>query len=426
MARHSFEIGVLDGEEWTAIPALVPCLCVAEQPSGPVRQERTAEAEGQGYVGSCLPFVGREPALGLMTDFRSYPEYDYVVGAKTAVDLFSGAGGTTQGLRDAGFEVLAAVENDVAAAETYTANHADTELYDRAIRYVQAPSLAARLRKSGRSLSLLTACPPCQPFSTLGTGDVSDPRNALVSSISRFVKNLQPRVVMLENVPGLRREPRFRELLTELREDYAVREYIVQAEDFGVPQRRRRVIVLAVERSLEASLPTDLTSELPDDFDRSRRVAGDALALAKGLSHEDDPVHRARAAQPTTLKRIRAMPQGGGRLALPAELELACHSRLGKRSATSIYGRIDPKALAPTMTTRCTTPSCGRFVHPTEDRGLTLREAALLQTFPVDYVFNGNHGEVERQIGNAVPPKLAQGLGLILKGLLSAESDSTG
>ncbi|MGB7685543.1 MAG: DNA cytosine methyltransferase [Solirubrobacterales bacterium] len=336
----------------------------------------------------------------------------------TAVDLFSGAGGTTQGLRDAGYEVLAAVENDPAAATTYAANHPDTDLYDRAIRYVQAPRLARSLGAEGSRLSVLTACPPCQPFSTLGSGDAADPRNALVSCVRRFVEHLRPRAVMLENVPGLQDEPRFRALVDALEDDYTVGEYIVQAADFGVPQSRRRIIVIAVERGLGVSLPEDLASALPKDFDRTKRAAGEALALAEGLSRATDPVHRARTSQPKTLERIKAVPQGGGRLALPAELELACHVRLGGRNATSIYGRIDPARAAPTMTTRCTTPSCGRFVHPTEDRGLTLREAALLQTFPVDYIFKGNHGEIERQVGNAVPPKLAEALGLIVKSLI--------
>jgi DNA (cytosine-5)-methyltransferase 1 len=341
------------------------------------------------------------------------------VSAYTAVDLFSGAGGATQGLRDAGYEVLAAVENDRAAAETYSANHPDTKLYDRAIRYVHAPVLARSLNAEGRRLTLLTACPPCQPFSTLGSGDMADPRNALVSSVGRFVEQLRPWAVMLENVPGLKDEPRFRSLVEMLEEEYSVVEYIVQAADFGVPQSRRRIIVIAVDRVLGATLPVNLASGLPESFDTTDRVAGQALALAQGLKRAVDPVHRFRKSQPKTLERIKAMPQGGGRMALPTELELACHARLEKRNATSIYGRIDPTKAAPTMTTRCTTPSCGRFVHPTEDRGLTLREAALLQTFPIDYIFKGNYGEIERQVGNAVPPRLAEAAGLVVKKLIA-------
>jgi DNA (cytosine-5)-methyltransferase 1 len=340
------------------------------------------------------------------------------VPALTAVDLFSGAGGTTQGLRDAGYEVLVAVESDPAAAQTYRANHADTVLLDRKIQHVQAPALARRLAREDVRLDLLTACPPCQPFSTLGTGKVDDERNALVSSIARFVTHLRPRAVMLENVPGLRRERRFERLVDWLRAGYEVEEYVVQAADFGVPQSRRRVIVLAVEKDSGTTPPEDLLSVLPEDFDCRRRTAGEALAAARRLRPEDDAVHRARTPKPKTLERIRAVRQGGGRLQLPEHLQLKCHASLKRRDATSIYGRIDPSDIAPTMTTRCTTPSCGRFVHPDEDRGLTLREAALIQTFPLDYRFRGNYGEIEVQIGNAVPPRLAQALGLVVAGLL--------
>jgi DNA (cytosine-5)-methyltransferase 1 len=125
-----------------------------------------------------------------------------------------------------------------------------------------------------------------------------------------------------------------------------------------------------------------------------------------------------------TIRRMRAVKPGGGRLQLPKELELACHTKLEGKNATSIYGRIDPAKPAPTMTTRCTTPSCGRFVHPEEDRGLTLREAALLQTFPPSYEFEGSYGAIERQIGNAVPVRLAHALGLVVKGLLDGAEEA--
>ncbi|HEX4730517.1 MAG TPA: DNA cytosine methyltransferase [Solirubrobacterales bacterium] len=343
--------------------------------------------------------------------------------ALTAVDLFSGAGGTTHGLRDAGFKVLAAIENDSSAAKTFAANHPDTHLLDRDIRRIQAPAMARRLRATDARLDLLTACPPCQPFSTLGTGDADDPRNALVSSVGRFIRNLQPRTVLLENVPGLRSEPRFVQLVDELKTDFDIKEYIVQASDFGIPQNRRRVILLGIERAADVSPPDDLLAALPADFDASEAVAGDALKLAANLNSKIDPIHRARESQPMTLERIRAMKPGGGRLNLPKRLQLACHNRLTSKNATSIYGRIDPLKPAPTMTTRCTTPSCGRFVHPTEDRGLTLREAALLQSFPLSYSFSGTYGDIERQIGNAVPPKLAEGLGLIVASLLGDADD---
>jgi DNA (cytosine-5)-methyltransferase 1 len=336
----------------------------------------------------------------------------------TAVDLFSGAGGTTQGLKNAGFDVLAAVEVDEAAVKSFSANHGSTHLIGRDIRRVQAPALARRLLPEGTQLDLLTACPPCQPFSTLGTGDAEDPRNALVSSISRFVKALEPRSILLENVPGLRSEPRFKKLVRELEVDYELRQYLLEASEFGIPQKRRRVILIGIGRELNVNLPTDLKACLPDDFDTSPKTAGEALSAVANINAKADPIHRARKSQPLTLKRIRAAKRGGGRMDLPADLQLACHRRLGSQSATTIYGRIDPDEPAPTMTTRCTTPSCGRFVHPTADRGLTLREAALLQTFPLSYSFDGSYGSIEQQIGNAVPPRLAEALGLVIKSIL--------
>jgi DNA (cytosine-5)-methyltransferase 1 len=355
-----------------------------------------------------------------------HPEYDLAVSsAFTAIDLFSGAGGASRGLRDAGYVVQAAVENDPCAVETFRANHPKTQMFDRDVRRVHAPVLARSLRASGtRVVDLLTACPPCQPFSTLGSGDPEDRRNRLVSSLARFVRHLRPRAVLLENVPGLQCEPRFARLVAELETDYRVRQYVVQAADFGVPQKRRRVIVLGIERTASVEPPADLRDALPASFDASPRTAGEALVAAETLTADLDPVHRARTPQPKTLERIRAVAQGGGRGELPEHLRLDCHVRLGRRHATSIYGRIDPGHPAPTMTTRCTTPSCGRFIHPTEDRGLTLREAALIQTFPLDYKFFGSYESIERQIGNAVPPRLARALGLIVAELLSSGKSS--
>jgi DNA (cytosine-5)-methyltransferase 1 len=342
-----------------------------------------------------------------------------VPAARTAVDLFAGAGGTSQGLKDAGFKALAAVENDPAAARTYRVNHPDTELYEDDIRRVDPDEMAERLCVRP---DILTACPPCQGFSTLGSGDAADERNDLVLVVEAFVAALKPRCVLLENVPGLAADERLDVLEAALADDYAYRRYIVDAVDFGVPQHRRRVIVVAIERPFDdEGLGGDLVGLVPDGFDRSPTSAGAALRLAgpvDGADDADDAIHRARRSAPLTLERIRAMSVGGGRRDLPEHLRLACHDRLNGTHATSIYGRIDPERPSPTMTTRCTTPSCGRFVHPVEDRGLTLREAALLQTFPRQYAFEGNYGEIERQIGNAVPARVAEALGLVADNLL--------
>jgi DNA (cytosine-5)-methyltransferase 1 len=347
--------------------------------------------------------------------------YDSVVAdSRTAADLFAGAGGTTQGLFQAGYVVLGAIENDIAAADTYAANHPEVYLDRRDVRRVQAPAFARKL--GAQRIDVLTACPPCQGFSTLGLSDPDDARNNLVMVVERFAAALRPRAILLENVPGLAADRRLAQLERALAEGYASRRYLVDAVHFGVPQHRRRTIVVFVERPVdEAIFPDDLRTLLPRGFDCSRRAVHAVLAVAQRCGAED-VVHRARRSTPKTLERIRAMPIGGGRLDLPPSLRLDCHERLGTRSATSIYGRIDPSQPAPTMTTRCTTPSCGRFVHPSEDRGLTLREAALIQTFPPDYKFEGHYGEVERQIGNAVPVRMAEALGLVVRHLLARPS----
>lgn len=338
----------------------------------------------------------------------------------TAVDLFAGAGGTTQGLKDAGFAVLVAIENDDDAVETYRANHSEVNVYDRDIRRVQAPALARIL--GGKRIGLLTACPPCQGFSTLGPGGTADERNELVMTVARFAEHLRPWAVVLENVPGLASDRRLRALRDRLDEAYVVRQYLVDAADFGVPQHRKRVIVLAIDRELGVGMPEALKDLLPQHFDTTRRTAWNALAAAAPLTEEADAVHRARRPSAIVLKRIDAAPIGGGRADLPPELRLACHDRLDGKHATSIYGRIDPDKPSPTMTTRCTTPSCGRFIHPYKRRGLTLREAALLQSFPLTYKFKGSHQSIERQVGNAVPVRLSYALGEIVKGVASGEA----
>lgn len=333
----------------------------------------------------------------------------------TAVDLFAGAGGTTQGLKHARFQVLAAIENDEDAAATYGGNHEEVALYDRDIQRVQAPALARQL--GGQRIGLLTACPPCQGFSTLGLGDTADKRNDLIMTVARFAEHLRPWAIVLENVPGLASDHRLRALLARLDDDYVVRQYLVDAADFGVPQHRKRVIVLAVDRALGAELPESITDLLPEGFDTTERTAWSALAAADGLIEEQDAVHRARRSSDIVRRRIEAARIGGGRADLPPELRLACHERLDGTNATSIYGRIDPEQPSPTMTTRCTTPSCGRFIHPYENRGITLREAALLQSFPLTYIFKGSHQSIERQIGNAVPVRLSYALAEIVKAL---------
>ena len=337
----------------------------------------------------------------------------------TALDLFAGAGGATQGLTDAGFRVLAAIEKDADAVATFKANHPGVCMLPQDINDVSPAVLRDELGLGRGDLALLTACPPCQGFSTLGTRDRNDERNDLVASVWRYAQEFQPAAVLIENVPGLQSDARWDDLGHHLDEaGYRFRSWVVDAADFGVPQRRRRLIAIAVRGDMPAEPPDDLRDALPPGFLLTAPHASEAIAEAGSIEGTRDEWHRARIPAPATLERIRAIPRGGSHADLPEELQLACHKRLrqrGRKAATGPYGRIPPEGPAPTMTTRCTTVSCGRFIHPSEDRGISLREAALLQTFPPNYRFAGSHESVERQIGNAVPVKLAHALGLAVR-----------
>jgi len=344
-------------------------------------------------------------------------------GSLTAVDLFAGAGGATQGLKDAGFSVIGAVENDPAAAESYSLNHAEVELWEADIRKVSARSILSVLGLKPRQLTLLKACPPCQGFSSLAEGrvKVDASQNDLVIDTLRFVRALLPAAVMIENVLGLGRDLRSELVIDELRRlGYVAQKYQVNAIQFGVPQRRKRLIILAL-RGRRKILPDTLPA-YGLDHPVSVKSAFDELAEAL-KENSDDPLDVARTLTPAVAERVAAVPIDGNRFDLPPEHQLDCHKRIGgARTATASYGRLKAHFPAPTMTTRCTTPACGSFIHPTEDRGITLREAATLQTFPFGYRFSGTYGQIERQIGNAVPVKMVAVLGLFLTGLLHVQS----
>ena len=345
----------------------------------------------------------------------------------TAIDLFAGAGGATQGLSDAGFTVLAAVENDDAAVVTYCLNHGTPVVVAQGIETVEPAWLLGSLGVDEGGLDLLNACPPCQGWSSLGNNDVSDARNNLVDDVGRLIIGLRPKSWVLENVRGLAKDPRLGNLIDlATQAGYGVRKYHLDAQVFGVPQRRRRLIVVGVHGKPNDWLPTDLLSVLPARFNCSRQTAGEAIQKANLLSASEDWIHRTRKMGKRVADRIAAIPVGGNRFDLPEEHRLECHQRMGSRQASAAYGRIRANEPAPTMTTRCTTPACGSFVHPTENRGITLREAALLQTFPAGYDFFGTYGRVEAQIGNAFPPKMAEGIGVAVKELLKQEIEHAG
>lgn len=334
----------------------------------------------------------------------------------TAIDLFSGCGGLTRGLKDAGYRVLAAVEIDRKACETYRANHQNVALLSEDIRQVSAAKL---LRSSGLKkgqLDLLAGCPPCQGFSTLrarnGQAAAADPRNDLVDEFARLALALRPKMIMMENVPALARYEKFLDFVERLSAaGYEVISKVLDVSDFGVPQRRKRLI-LSASRVGQPRLATESATRIT-----VREAIGDLLPAGKsGDALHDLPTNR-RSARVQAM--IEAIPKNGGsRHSLPDPLKLRCHGRTS--GFNDVYGRMQWEDVSPTITSGCSNPSKGRFIHPDADRPITLREAALLQSFPSNYRFVVSHGKeaIALMIGNALPPKfiaahgraMAQGL----------------
>lgn len=305
-----------------------------------------------------------------------------------AIDLFSGCGGLTLGLKQAGFRVAAAIESDELAVNTYRLNHRRVWVLETDIRSVAARTLMKELGLKPGQLDLLAGCPPCQGFSVLrtrnGAAQRRDRRNALIGEMLRFTRAFRPKAIMLENVPGLSAHRSFENLCRDLRRlGYQVRWDIKDAQHYGVPQRRKRLILVA-GRGFE--IPFGSQS------DRMHTVR-EAIGHLKKAGKTRDALHNLpenRSAK--VIQLIKAIPKdGGSRRDLPRSRQLKCHKRVDGFS--DIYGRMAWNEPAPTITGGCYNPSKGRFLHPHENRAITLREAALLQTFPETYRFPAEAGK---------------------------------
>jgi DNA (cytosine-5)-methyltransferase 1 len=320
----------------------------------------------------------------------------------TAIDLFSGAGGLTLGLRQARFKVVGAVEVSQLAATTYKSNFRNVRLWDMDIQKLSVAKVLRELQMRPGQLDLLAGCPPCQGFSAMrslnGHQTVLDDRNDLVLQFERFVRGLRPKAVMLENVPALIRDQRLTGLVESLKAmGYSVTTEVLDASHYGVPQRRRRMILVATRRG-----HVHLAEKDP-----VRVTVRDAIGSLASPGRIDDPLHDVREnRQPKIARLIARIPKdGGSRRDLGAEAQLECHRRCDGFS--DVYGRMAWGDVAPTITSGCVNPSKGRFLHPEQDRAITLREASLLQGFPRNFKFDLGRGKyaVAEMIGNALPPE---------------------
>lgn len=328
----------------------------------------------------------------------------------TAIDLFSGSGSATAALKSAHFRVVAAVDNHPDSCATYRLNHPRVSLFESDIRTLDPRLLQARCLGKA-SLDLMIICAPCQPFSSQNRKRRRDGRARLLISAAQFVTILKPRIVFVENVPGLASCENI-DLLQEFRQTCGT-EYnfgeptCVDAADYGVPQRRIRCLLMASRVGTAPSIPPPFTPE------HARRTVREAIfdlaSLASGESDPRDPLHAARAHQPIAIERLQAISKdGGSRIELPEHLELTCHRN--HRGHPDVYGRMKWDDVAPTLTTGCTDVTRGRFAHPDANRAITVREAALLQTFPRNYRFCGSLKIIAEQIGNAIPYALVHAM----------------
>lgn len=337
-----------------------------------------------------------------------------------AVDLFSGCGGLSLGLKQAGFAVAAAVEVDTKAQETYRLNHPNVRLFAQDIRELDpAEVLEAAGLKPGE-LDLLAGCPPCQGFSRLRTKNkrtsVRDDRNNLVADFLRFIVVMEPKTVMLENVPALSKDTRFLKMRRQLHAlGYETVVHVLDAADYGVPQRRKRLIMLASK------------VHAPELADKARRrfTVRDALDGLSKPHQARDKLHGLGENRSKEVRELIALipKNGGSRGDLPRRYQLECHKR--SDGFSDVYGRMAWDDVSPTITSGCHNPSKGRFLHPSQNRTITLREAAILQGFPRRYRFNVDHGKeaIALMIGNALPPAfIAAHAGALRRGLLEASA----
>ena len=332
-----------------------------------------------------------------------------------AVDLFCGAGGLTRGLLDAGVEVVAGIDVDSSVGETYERNNRPARFLRRDMRTVDPEDLIALLGVIKPSETLLAGCAPCQMFSKhQRNGRARGPNATLLTAVARMVEAIRPGWVLIENVPGLMEVPGFSTLRRFVRllqsTGYSIADGVLNACDHGVPQHRRRYVLIAARR-VEPALPTPVFGNGRNPLETVRQWIAHYPPIAAGDTHPAVPNHEASPLSRLNLDRVRITPpDGGGRGNWPSRLKLDCHRRR-QNGFSDVYGRMWWDRIAPTLTGRCNSLSNGRFGHPEQDRAISLREAASIQSFPDDYLFFGTRTAIARQIGNAVPVRLAEALG---------------
>jgi len=320
-----------------------------------------------------------------------------------SIDLFSGVGGLTEGLRKAGFDTKYAFEIDKIASKAYSLNHKNTVVITQDIREVKLEEIKQKL--NGLEIHLLAGCPPCQGFSSIRRLNkkkpVNDPRNDLINEYVRFVDYFRPYTIMLENVPWLENDELFIEAKKKLEEiGYIIDVRVVNVKDYGVPQNRKRLVMIGSRLGpISIAKPNKKKVTVRDCIGKLKRPA-----ISKDKLHKIYPEHTE-----DIKKLIKDIPHNGGsRKDLGEERQLKCHKK-ENIGFNDVYGRLRWDDYSTTITGGCLNPSKGRFLHPRQNRCISAREALLLQSFPKMYKLPMDipKSKIALMIGNALPPKFS-------------------
>lgn len=331
-----------------------------------------------------------------------------------AIDLFCGAGGLTRGMLDAGINVVAGIDNDVHCKYAYEKNN-KVKFILKDITEVNGTDLINLYPKNAKRL--LAGCAPCQPFSSYARNVDSekDKRFFLLAQFARLVNEVKPDFVTMENVPRLIHRQIFKNFKSMLEDQgYAVSVYIVSCVDYEIPQKRKRLVFFA-SKGKKILLENKKNNKVKTVRDTIYNLP----KLEAGATDPSDPHHRAGRMSELNLKRIKISKPGGTWNDWSKDMVVKCHRKKKGKTFSAVYGRMEWDKPSPTITTQCTGFGNGRFGHPEQNRALSLREAALLQTFPKKYDFGITHNipfvAVRRMIGNAVPVKLGKLIGGTIK-----------
>lgn len=337
-----------------------------------------------------------------------------------AVDLFCGIGGLTHGLKQAGIKVIAGIDNDASCKYAYEENN-DTKFIEASVTDISGKEISKLYPKN--SIKVLVGCAPCQTFSQHATKiDLKkreqDEKWRLLYEFLRIVKESEPDIVSMENVPQLRKYDVFKDFVVGLEKmGYLVNYKIAYCPRYGIPQTRKRLLLLASKKNKIEFIPETNT---PKNYPTIKSKLKKLPKIKDGDKNEKDRFHVSWKLSDINKKRIKSSKQGGSWLDWDEDLRLECHKKKGGSTYKAVYGRLSWDKPASTITTQFYSYGTGRFGHPTQNRAISLREGAILQTFPMNYKFiedekNINFSQIGRHIGNAVPVKLGEVIGKSIK-----------